>query len=399
MFRNRIALAVNSGHFAVDVMNSVVPVLLASLALSLSLSNSQIGLALTVQIFVGALSQPLFGWLADRFGGRPTVLAGAGVAWMAVCLAAAALVPGWSLIVALLALMALGSGLFHPIGTASAAAANPARAASATAGFFFSGQVGLSLGPVLGGVLLGAGGGSAGLVALCGLALIPALLLFSAPRPAVAVGGVARAGRAALRVAPAIVLAFVALVAVRSSIQQVYMSFLPKLFADRGWDPAAYGAMAGTFMFTAAVGNIIAGDIADRFGMRAATLWPLLLSVPAGLACLWAPNTTAAFVGSAVAGLLIGGQHSVLVVHAQRLLPVKQGFAAGLILGFTFASGGLGTWAGGLAADVVGLPAVMQAVTLLALPAAALSLTLPGREPADAPAASADAQDPRAETV
>jgi MFS transporter, FSR family, fosmidomycin resistance protein len=171
----------------------------------------------------------------------------------------------------------------------------------------------------------------------------------------------------------------------------VYMSFLPKLFADRGWDPAAYGAMAGTFMFTAAIGNVVAGDIADRFGMRAATLWPLLLSVPAGLACVWAPTPALAFVGSAVAGMLIGGQHSVLVVHAQRLLPVKQGFAAGLILGFTFASGGVGTWLAGLAADVVGLPATMQWVTLLALPAALLALTLPGREvaaPAPEPASA-----------
>ncbi|HWQ14554.1 MAG TPA: MFS transporter [Roseiflexaceae bacterium] len=380
MIRNRLALAVNAGHFAVDAMNSTVPVMLATLAITLGLSNGQIGTALTVQVFAGALSQPLFGWLADRFRGRPSVLAGAGVAWMALCLAGAAVAPGWGWIVPLVGLMALGSGLFHPIGTASAAAANPARAASATAMFFFSGQVGLSVGPVLGGALLGTAMGSTSVVLLCALALLPALLLLAAPRPPIPVAGVAQAGRAALRAAPAIVLAFVALVAVRSSIQQVFMAFLPKLFADRGWEPAAYGAIAGTFMFTAAVGNIVAGDIADRFGMRAATLWPLLLSVPAGLACVWAPTPAAAFAGAALAGILVGGQHSVLVVHAQRLLPVRQGFAAGLILGFTFASGGIGTWLGGLAADATGLPLMMQAATLLALPAAALALTLPGRQ-------------------
>jgi MFS transporter, FSR family, fosmidomycin resistance protein len=391
MFRNRVAFAVNTGHFAVDVMNSTVPVMLATLALTLGLSNAQIGVALTIATFAGALSQPLFGWLADKYRGRPTVLAGAGVAWMALCLAGAAVAPGWGWIVPLVGLMSLGSGLFHPVGTATAAAANPSRAASSTALFFFSGQLGLSLGPVLGGLLLGTAFGSASVVLLAAVSLLPALLLFAAPRPSILVGGAARAAGAVLRAAPAIIAAFVLLVAVRSSIQQVYMSFLPKLFADRGWDPAAYGAMAGTFMFTAAIGNVVAGDIADRFGMRAATLWPLLLSVPAGLACVWAPTPALAFVGSAVAGMLIGGQHSVLVVHAQRLLPVKQGFAAGLILGFTFASGGVGTWLAGLAADVVGLPATMQWVTLLALPAALLALTLPGREvaaPAPEPASA-----------
>src|SRR5205823_2993466 len=120
-------------------------------------------------------------------------------------------------------------------------------------------------------------------------------------------------------------------------------------------------------------------ELADRQGMRAATVWPLLLGVPAGLVCLWAPTPATAFVACALAGLLIGGQHSVLVLHAQRLLPARQGFAAGLILGFTFAAGGIGTWIGGLAADQFGLLLVMQVITVLGVPAALLALTLPRR--------------------
>jgi FSR family fosmidomycin resistance protein-like MFS transporter len=53
--------------------------------------------------------------------------------------------------------------------------------------------------------------------------------------------------------------------------------------------------------------------------------------------------------------------------------------ASGLILGFTFASGAIGTWFSGIIADVIGLETVMIGVTLLGLPAAALALTLPGR--------------------
>lgn len=391
MLKNRLLLSISAGHFAVDVLNSVVPVLLATLAAPLLLSNAQIGIALTLHIFAGALSQPLFGWLADRFSERPATLAGAGVAWMAVCLAAMTLSMNWTLIVLLVGLMALGSGLFHPIGTASAAAAVPSRAASATAVFFFSGQVGLSLGPLLGGALLGASYDARLILVLAALALVPAALLFVAPRPVIPVGGAARAAHAAVRVGIAILAAFIVLVALRSSIQSVFMSFLPKLFADRGWEPVAYGAIAGTFMFTAAIGNIIAGDIADRFGMRAATIWPLLISVPAGLVCLWSPSPLTAFIGCGVAGMVIGGQHSVLVVHAQRLLPMRQGFAAGLILGFTFATGGIGTALVGALADTVGLLTAMQGTVLLALPAALLALTLPGRDVATAATAAAEA--------
>jgi FSR family fosmidomycin resistance protein-like MFS transporter len=229
------------------------------------------------------------------------------------------------------------------------------------------------------------------MLVLAALMLAPAVLLFAAPRPVIPVGGTARAAHAAVRVGVAILAAFIVLVALRSSIQSVFMSFLPKLFADRGWAPVAYGAIAGTFMFTAAIGNIIAGDIADRFGMRAATIWPLLISVPAGLVCIWSPSPLTAFIACGVAGLVIGGQHSVLVVHAQRLLPVRQGFAAGLILGFTFATGGIGTALVGALADTVGLFTAMQGTVLLALPAAALALTLPGRESVVSAVAAAEA--------
>ncbi|OAN42687.1 MFS transporter [Chloroflexus islandicus] len=392
MLRNRVFTAVVGGHFMVDVLNSVGAVLLAVLAGPLGLSNQQIGLALTVYTLLGALSQPLFGWIADRLPGRTLQLAALGVVWMALCYTGVALAPNWTVLLPCFLLAALGSGLFHPIGTASAAAAVPDKPASATAIFFFGGQAGLAVGPILAGIVLAAAG-TPGIVPVALAAIVPAGVLLLAQQTARS----RRTARAAAPAAPqvwtalaiAVLLAFVALVVVRSSIQAVYQSFLPKLFSDRGWEPTVYGALAGTFMATAAVGNVLNGWMADRFGMRAATVWPLILSVPAGLACFLATPLWAIFIACGLAGMLVGGQHSILVVHAQRILPVKQGLASGLILGFTFATGAIGTWLSGILADAVGLETVMIGVTLLGLPAAALALTLPGRaRPAAAPAAA-----------
>jgi FSR family fosmidomycin resistance protein-like MFS transporter len=394
LFRNRLFLAVSSGHFAVDVLNSTGPVLMAVLAVPLQLSYSQIGLALTLYTFAGALSQPVFGWLADRFPGRPVSLAGVGALWMIGFLSLMAFQTSWALILPCFLLASLGSGLFHPIGTSTAGVVNRARAGSATSLFFFSGQIGLALGPAVGGRLFQASG-SLGILPLCALALIPAGLMLTAPAAPAATGASSARRASATRTAGLLIAAFIVLVAVRSSIQAAYTAFLPTLFAERGWDAAWYGALSGSFMLTAAIGNVITGELADRYGMRAATVWPLILSVPAGLVCLWAPTPAIAFVACGLAGLLIGGQHSVLVVHAQRLLPARQGFAAGLILGFTFAAGGIGTWLGGVAADTYGLLAVMQAITLLGLPIALLALTLPGRA-RPAPAGAAESAQPSA---
>jgi FSR family fosmidomycin resistance protein-like MFS transporter len=397
MYKNRMFRAVVGGHFAVDVLNSSGAVLLAVLKDPLGLSYAQIGLALTIYTLVGSLSQPLFGWLSDKAHGRTMLLAGLSVVWMALFYTLVAFAPTWAWMMPVFMLAPLGSGLFHPIGASAAGAAVPERAASATSHFFFFGQVGLAIGPFVAGALTGAFGAH-GLIPLAALALIPAGMLLRAARDERGMAVRRHEARARARqdwtaAAAALVAAFVVLVAARSSVQAIFTAYLPQLFQSRGWEPALFGLMAGVFMGAGAAGQMISGGLADRYGMRAATVLPLLLAVPAGLACVLTGSTAGAFAACAAFGLLVGGQHSVLVVHAQRLLPVKQGFAAGLILGFTFASGALGTWVAGQLADSLGLQTVMVGATLLAVPCALLALTLPGRPAAQAVPAAAPAGD------
>ncbi|HMQ34366.1 MAG TPA: MFS transporter, partial [Chloroflexaceae bacterium] len=225
MRRNRMFLAVTGGHFAVDVLNSSGAVLLAVLKDPLGLSYAQVGLALTIYTLVGSLSQPLFGWLSDRAQGRTMLLAAVSVVWMALFYTLVAFAPSWAWLLPVFLLAPLGSGLFHPIGTAAAAKAVPERAASATSIFFFSGQTGLAVGPFLAGALAGSFG-APGLLPLTALALIPAAMLLLATRDEA--GVVRRSMRAAARparewtaLAAVLVAAFVVLVAVRSSIQAV----------------------------------------------------------------------------------------------------------------------------------------------------------------------------------
>ncbi|NCC37352.1 MAG: MFS transporter, partial [Chloroflexia bacterium] len=346
------------------------------------------------------LSQPLFGWLSDKAQGRTMLLAAVSVAWIAVFFTMVALAPTWTWLLPVFLLAALGSGLFHPIGTAASSVAVPDHAASATSIFFFSGQVGLAVGPFLAGILVGRFG-AIGLLPLTAMAIIPISLLLASARTQTKVelhhkpkADVQHAARTWTLLGVVLIAAFVLLVAVRSSIQAVYQAYLPQLFQGRGWEPALFGLLAGVFMAAGAVGQILNGMLADRHGMRVAIVGPLLLSVPVGLLCLLTPSVAVAFIACAGAGLLIGGQHSVLVVHAQRMLPVQRGFAAGLILGFTFASGAIGTWVAGQLANQVGMQTVMVWATLLGLPAALLALAMPGTprvaRKAAAPASAAD---------
>src|SRR5204863_222157 len=83
----------------------------------------------------------------------------------------------------------------------------------------------LAVGPAVGGRLFDAGG-SLGMLPLCAMALVPAGLLLAAPAAPPVPFEARRDTGAPVRVAGAILAAFIALVALRSSIQAAYMAFL-----------------------------------------------------------------------------------------------------------------------------------------------------------------------------
>ncbi len=376
-----IAVALN--HLAVDVLNSQKAILLVFLAPSLDLSNADIGLAALIISCFGSLTQPLFGLLADRF--KTPWLSGGSLLWMAGWVAVAVSLPGRWPITALI-IGAFGSAAFHSAGTERATTRGETlmvgRAATAASLFFLFGQAGLSFGPALGGVLLQELG-ARGVLVLTVVAVPVAMnslhrLHWTAriarsesdsPTPAIAdAPGGFRTGKWVL-------VAFALLVLLRTTPQITSITFLPKLFQDRGYSPAAYGLIASVYMAGSALGGVTGGFLADRWGRRRTILWTLLAAVvpmhyyPVAVGFILYPLVL-------LAGAFNGASHSVIVVLAHALLPRRRALASGLALGFMFASGAFGSYIYGLVADVYPLAAVMQTNGVLCLLAAMLSLTL-----------------------
>ena len=61
--------AISFGHFAIDILNSSIAIILVSVSQQWDLSNSQIGFGAMVYTFAASLTQPFFGLLADRWRG------------------------------------------------------------------------------------------------------------------------------------------------------------------------------------------------------------------------------------------------------------------------------------------------------------------------------------------
>jgi FSR family fosmidomycin resistance protein-like MFS transporter len=393
--RIRSFWAVSFGHMTNDIFMSMGPVLLAFLSAHvLPISNTQIGAAVSAQQLVGAISQPIFGWLADRGGHRWQKWLGAGgvlwvVAFLMVSLALAMTGKFWLMIVPY-ALAALGSGAFHPVGTMLAAESDRERAASNLSYFFLLGQFGLALGPALAGFLLDFANPAGSL----SVTVTPIFVLALAALPltgfmTVSMTGVQAKRRAVsssdanspvrqsinMPVKPLVILA--AMVTLRSLAQPGTVAFIPRLFQQKGWDPTEYGLITSSFWFASGIMGVLFGQLADRYQRRYVIAISLLLSVPSLFFLPVADSRPLAFALAIAAGGLTGGSHSVIVALAQSLLPSSKGFASGLTLGFLFGTGAIGSFLIGGVADHIGINGAFQLVAGGTVLAGLLAALLP----------------------
>jgi FSR family fosmidomycin resistance protein-like MFS transporter len=409
--RRRLFAAVTFGHLGIDLFNSMGPVVVTFLVAPLRLSAAQVGLAVGLHQFLAGATQPAFGWLVDRIGSR--ILGPLSVAWAISFVSFSVTFAerlGWGMFLVFFACAALGSGAFHPQGTLHASRAVPGRESTTTSYFFLAGQLGLALGPVLAGLMLdrfgAAGIGGLGLVA----SIVPLwmALRMSGPRresvlEMVATDRLERGRRIAdvqeaaptERNAPfqmpgeSGVPAMAILVGVFSLRAWAFIgtaAFLPLLFSGKGWSAAGQGLVVGAFWLGGAVGGVLAGTLADRGDRRVVAAWTTVLGSLMLPGLILASAPTAALACALLAGAGLGAPHSILMVVAQELLPVRRGLASGASLGFLFASGALASWAIGWIGDRLPLEQVLCAGVAPGLAAAGLALCLPaavrGSEPA-----------------
>ena len=406
MLRNsRLFWAVGIGHLTNDIFASMGPVVLAFLAAGiLPMSNIQIGLAVSLAQLSGALTQPFFGIRADRTGGRWIGSLGLAfhVAMFTLAVALAALTRQYWLMFVPFVISAVGSGALHPVGALHSAEANPKRAGTNMALFFMMGQIGLALGPALAGILLdmanpNATGDMARAVGLpefgvqgnvtpilvLALVSIPGILLMATSIPAHhrqrLEPNKRKIDSADARQGHFPVKAFVILgimVILRGLGQPGSVAFIPVLFEQKGWDPSAYGAITSSFWIASAISGLVFGRLADLFDRRKVMMLSMLSSAPAFF-LLPAFDGAIAFALAIAAGGLSGGAHSIIVVLAQDLIPMRKGFASGAILGFIFGTGAVGSLMIGAISDQIGLTTTFQMVAFLIAAAGILSLFLP----------------------
>jgi len=370
------------GHLVVDMNQGALAPLLPFLKSVFGLSYAASGAILLVSSLTSSLVQPLFGYLADR-GTRRWLLPWA-VALSPVGVGLAGMAPSYGALLALVLVSGLGVAAYHPEGYRTANQVAGARKATGLSLFSIGGNIGIALGPLAVSLLVPRFG-LPGTLGLLGPALLVAGLLATILPTLVAAptaGPPSRAAGAGDRDMRGAMALLITVVTVRSWTQLGLVSYVPFFYVDvLGQDPRVVGPLLFLFLGAGAVGTLVGGPIADRWGPRRYLVASLGLSTPLLALFLWRPGGWLATMVLAAAGFVLVSSFSVTVALGQSYLPRHLGMAAGLVVGLAIGTGGLGVTALGWIADHWGLHAALRLVMILPLAGLAAAFCLPEPRP------------------
>ena len=363
-----ILFAVSGSHMLNDMMQSLAPALYPVFRDTYSLSFFETGLITFTFQLTASLLQPLIGMFTDR---RPVPYAlPSAMGFTLVGLVLLAFSTNYPMLLGSVALIGVGSAMFHPEASRVARAASGGRHGFAQSLFQVGGNFGQSLGPLMAAFIV-VPGGQRSVLAFTALAFIAILLLAR-----VAAWHVAhRAQRKAVAAAPkselprAVVVRSLAILMVLLFSKTFYLASLNSYYTFyliQTFHVSVQDAQVLLFVFLGAVaaGTFIGGPIGDRIG-RKYVIWVSILGVLPFTLLLPHLGLVGTVIDSIAIGLILSSAFSAMVVYAQELAPGNVGAIAGLFFGLSFGLGGIGAAALGLLADHTSLTFVYRLCAFL----------------------------------
>jgi FSR family fosmidomycin resistance protein-like MFS transporter len=333
------------------------------------------------------LIQPIFGFIADRYGKK--WIAALGVAWISVLMCLLGIAPGYAAIVAIVAFAGVGSSMFHPQGAAMVPKLSGDHKGVGVSVFAAGGSIGYSLMPLIAVMIVGWFGlHSLPLLILPGLAVSYMLYRYApdmeedCARNRIDLREMHRCmGKVKVPLGT-----LVTVVSLRSWVCMGMITFIPLYFSLHfyGWSFMGYdmtyaapGFTLFIFLIANAIGGIIGGWASDKYGKKPVLVASFFCSIPFFYLAFTSPDLLVwPFI--AIAGGFIYAAFPSTVLQAQELLPRTQGMAGGLILGFANGIGGLLVLLTGVVSDHFGIFNGILSLILIAGVAAFLSLAVPG---------------------
>jgi MFS transporter, FSR family, fosmidomycin resistance protein len=377
--RSRTYLAVlvvlGMSHLLNDLMQSLIPASYPILKESYGLDFVQIGMiTMTFQI-AGSLLQPVIGMVTDKHPApySPVV----GMMFTLSGLFSLAFAHSYAVILLSVALIGIGSSIFHPEATRMARYAAGGRQGLAQGLFQVGGQAGGALGPVLAAIIIVPFGQSSlsWFAALALLAMALLLWIGSKQREISAAFIATRASEknttGTAKHAPAtIAVALVVLTLLmftKNAYSESFRSFYTFYLMERfGLSIPSAQMMLFIFLLASAAGALIGGIIGDKIG-RYRIIWISVLG-PLPLTLIL-PHVDLVWTGvlTVMINLIMASAFASILIYAMELLPNRIGLIGGLFYGLNFGLGGIAAALLGVLADRYGVEMVYTICSLLPL--------------------------------
>ncbi len=369
-----ILLTISFSHLLNDTIQSLIPSIYPLVKNSYHLNFSQVGLiTLTFQL-AASLLQPFVGFYTDKKP-QPFSLA-LGMSFTLIGLIVLSQAASFYILLLAVALVGLGSSVFHPEASKVAFMASGGRRGLAQSIFQVGGNAGSALGPLLAALII-VPFGQSNILWFSLLALLAIVVLITVGKwyrqnthlikpksNAKHVAGHPNLTRA--RITGSIIILLVLIFSkyfYLACISSYYTFFLIDKFHI-----SVQSSQLHLFIFLASVaaGTLLGGPLGDKFGRKYVIWFSILGAAPFTLLLPYA-SLFGASVLTVFIGFILSSAFSAILVYAQELIPGKVGMIAGLFFGFAFGMGGIGSALLGALADRTSIQYVFKVCAFLPL--------------------------------
>ncbi|MBX2922105.1 MAG: MFS transporter [Chitinophagaceae bacterium] len=368
-----ILFAISLSHFLNDMIQSVITSVYPLLKQNYKLSFAQVGLITFVFQVTASLLQPFVGNYTDK---KPMPYSFAiGMVFSLAGIILLTYAHGFAIVLFSVALVGIGSAVFHPEASKVAYYASGGKRGLAQSIFQLGGNGGSAVGPLLAALIV-IPFGQYNIVWFALAAILAIVVLWKVGdwyKTHLDLRARQKKGmqekRPALGKSKVMVSLLILLVLMFSKF--FYMASITSYFTFYLIDKFSLSIQQSqvylfVFLGAVAAGTLLGGSLGDKFGRKIIIWISILGAAPFSLLLPYA-NLFWTGVLAALIGVIIASAFSAILVYAQELLPGKIGMVSGLFFGLAFGMGGLGSALLGYMADHTSVIYVFKICSFLPL--------------------------------
>ncbi|MFC2159921.1 MFS transporter [Actinomycetota bacterium] len=376
----RKILLTSGSHLVTDIYASFIVGMIPILTAKFGLSLFFVSLLTSVSFISANLTQPVSGYLSDKYGIKILLVAGPLIA--SIFLSMLGIAPTYWILLIILFLGQLGVSAIHPPTAASASYFGGKRKGFANSLLSFGGTLGFSFGSLFIIYIIEKLG-----LNFTPIAAIPGIIIaLVMVKYAPGINIQARKGPGTgfwnklkkVKRPKIFLLALIMFAAYsRDLIGFTLLTFMPLYFTNRGVNIINFGYIVMAFILVGGMGGLISGYFSDRIQKKTVVIQvSILLSIPCVLAIFYVPVGAGIFL-FILSGLFAVSTLPLCIRIAQDIFPGNVSMASSFVLGVSTGSASATLMLIGKIADNIGMITTIKYVTLFPLAGSLLLFLFP----------------------